>query len=258
MLLRAGMLGGVRFALAYEEGVYYGGGASSGGNGASSRDTSASSRDIGASFGSTGATFGGALGGRRIGHSAEMSAVPIVSRMGNADPQNGSSLLVGRSSNPGEETVQKSGEEMKKDGGSVDVDKQREEGKGSEMRSAEQHDSNDVLRCDGMEEKGCSEVAEKRCSEVAEKGCNEDAEMGQNGSTQKGSDEDIHNDQNINAQSDDHISKDKESQTPVTTPLHSVDLFGVDTDYSPLSITPTPPPDPQQSLITDLVSSPPS
>ena len=60
-----------------------------------------------------------------------------------------------------------------------------------------------------------------------------------------------------------HINKDKQHGSPQSddstpkenaTSYQSVDLFGVDTVHSPLSVTPMSPSDPQQSLITDLVS----
>ena len=60
-----------------------------------------------------------------------------------------------------------------------------------------------------------------------------------------------------------HINKDEQHGSPQSddstpkenaTSYQSVDLFGVDTVHSPLSVTPMSPSDPQQSLITDLVS----
>lgn len=201
MLLRAGMLGGVRFALAYEEGGF-----------------------------SVGLSPERVSVERFTERSTDLSSIPMVSRMNHEDLVSGGDM-----SNADRNGVESNGVR--------DV----EQGCG-EMGGAEQE-------CDGQRD-GELEPQHGQGLEP-QHGQHTETPYSQHPSIEphnpKPSQETLYN----------HINKDKQHGSPQSddstpkenaTSYQSVDLFGVDTVHSPLSVTPMSPSDPQQSLITDLVS----
>ena len=189
MLLRAGMLGGVRFALAYEEG--------------------------GLSAGVSSLRYSE---GRLVGHSAEMSAVPMVSLVNRA-----SALVVDA------KMTRVEGMKRMADGEGVGTGK---EVHGSEVKKEvnENNLSIDNTIKTSPEDRNDNPMNREHTDERTEI---EEHSM----HTLEGEDE----------------PKLNTNENPSSTPLQSVDLFGVEMDYTPISETPTTPVDPKQSLITDLV-----
>ena len=201
MLLRAGMLGGVRFALAYEEGGFS--------MGLSPERVSVE---------------------RFTERSTDLSSIPMVSRMNHEDLVSGGDM-----SNADRNGVESNGVR--------DV----EQGCG-EMGGAEQE-------CDGQRD---GELEPQHGQEL-------EPQHGQHTETQYSQHPSIepHNPKLSQETLYNHINKDEQHGSPQSddstpkenaTSYQSVDLFGVDTVHSPLSVTPMSPSDPQQSLITDLVS----
>ena len=201
MLLRAGMLGGVRFALAYEEGGF-----------------------------SVGLSPERVSVERFTERSTDLSSIPMVSRMNHEDLVSGGDM-----SNADRNSVESNGVR--------DV----EQGCG-EMGGAEQE-------CDGQRD---GELEPQHGQEL-------EPQHGQHTETQYSQHPSIepHNPKPSQETLYNHINKDEQHGSPQSddstpkenaTSYQSVDLFGVDTVHSPLSVTPMSPSDPQQSLITDLVS----
>ena len=201
MLLRAGMLGGVRFALAYEEGGF-----------------------------SVGLSPERVSVERFTERSTDLSSIPMVSRMNHEDLVSGGDM-----SNADRNGVESNGVR--------DV----EQGCG-EMGGAEQE-------CDGQRD-GELEPQHGQGLEP-QHGQHTETSYSQHPSIEphnpKPSQETLYNHINKDEQ---HGSPQSDDSTPKenATSYQSVDLFGVDTVHSPLSVTPMSPSDPQQSLITDLVS----
>ena len=201
MLLRAGMLGGVRFALAYEEGGF-----------------------------SVGLSPERVSVERFTERSTDLSSIPMVSRMNHEDLVSGGDM-----SNADRNGVESNGVR--------DV----EQGCG-EMGGAEQE-------CDGQRD---GELEPQHGQELEpQHGQHTETPYSQHPSIEphnpKLSQETLYNHINKDEQ---HGSPQSDDSTPKenATSYQSVDLFGVDTVHSPLSVTPMSPSDPQQSLITDLVS----
>ena len=233
MLLRAGMLGGVRFALAYEEGGFS--------MGLSPERVSVE---------------------RFTERSTDLSSIPMVSRMNHEDLVSGGDM-----SNADRNGVESNGVR--------DV----EQGCG-EMGGAEQE-------CDGQRD---GELKPQHGQELKpQHGQELEPQHGQELEPQHGQELEPQHGQELELQHGqhtetpysqhpsiephnpkpsqetlyNHINKDEQHGSPQSddstpkenaTSYQSVDLFGVDTVHSPLSVTPMSPSDPQQSLITDLVS----
>ena len=209
MLLRAGMLGGVRFALAYEEGGF-----------------------------SVGLSPERVSVERFTERSTDLSSIPMVSRMNHEDLVSGGDM-----SNADRNSVESNGVR--------DV----EQGCG-EMGGAEQE-------CDGQRD---GELEPQHGQELEpQHGQGLEPQHGQHTETQYSQHPSIepHNPKLSQETLYNHINKDEQHGSPQSddstpkenaTSYQSVDLFGVDTVHSPLSVTPMSPSDPQQSLITDLVS----
>lgn len=209
MLLRAGMLGGVRFALAYEEGGF-----------------------------SVGLSPERVSVERFTERSTDLSSIPMVSRMNHEDLVSGGDM-----SNADRNGVESNGVR--------DV----EQGCG-EMRGAEQE-------CDGQRD---GELEPQHGQELEpQHGQGLEPQHGQHTETPYSQHPSIepHNPKPSQETLYNHINKDEQHGSPQSddstpkknaTSYQSVDLFGVDTVHSPLSVTPMSPSDPQQSLITDLVS----
>ena len=233
MLLRAGMLGGVRFALAYEEGGF-----------------------------SVGLSPERVSVERFTERSTDLSSIPMVSRMNHEDLVSGGDM-----SNADRNGVESNGVR--------DV----EQGCG-EMGGAEQE-------CDGQRD---GELEPQHGQELEpQHGQELELQHGQELEPQHGQELKLQNGQELEPQHGqhtetpysqhpsiephnpklsqetlyNHINKDEQHGSPQSddstpkenaTSYQSVDLFGVDTVHSPLSVTPMSPSDPQQSLITDLVS----
>lgn len=211
------MLGGVRFALAYEEG--------------------------GLSVG---------LSPKRVSvdrfteRSTYLSSIPMVSRVNHEDLVSG-------------------GDISNANGNGVESNGVRDDEQGcGEMRGAEQE-------CDGQHEGGLERQHEGGLEPQYGQGL--EPQHGQGLEPQYKPHTETPNSQHPSIGPHDpnpshetfnnHINKDEQHGSPKSddsttkenaTPFQSVDLFGVDTAYSPISVTPMSPPDPQQSLITDLVS----
>lgn len=233
MLLRAGMLGGVRFALAYEEGGF-----------------------------SVGLSPERVSVERFTERSTDLSSIPMVSRMNHEDLVSGGDM-----SNADRNGVESNGVR--------DV----EQGCG-EMRGAEQE-------CDGQREgelepqhgqglkpQHGQELEPQHGQELEpqhgqglepQHGQELEPQHGQHTETSYSQHPSIepHNPKPSQETLYNHINKDEQHGSPQSddstpkenaTSYQSVDLFGVDTVHSPLSVTPMSPSDPQQSLITDLVS----
>ena len=225
MLLRAGMLGGVRFALAYEEGGF-----------------------------SVGLSPERVSVERFTERSTDLSSIPMVSRMNHEDLVSGGDM-----SNADRNGVESNGVR--------DV----EQGCG-EMRGAEQE-------CDGqrdgeLEPQHGQELKPQHGQELEpQHGQELEPQHGQGLEPQHGQHTETpysqhpsiepHNPKPSQETLYNHINKDEQHGSPQSddstpkknaTSYQSVDLFGVDTVHSPLSVTPMSPSDPQQSLITDLVS----
>ena len=217
MLLRAGMLGGVRFALAYEEGGF-----------------------------SVGLSPERVSVERFTERSTDLSSIPMVSRMNHEDLVSGGDM-----SNADRNGVESNGVR--------DV----EQGCG-EMGGAEQE-------CDGQRD---GELEPQHGQELEpQHGQGLEPQHGQGLEPQHGQHTETpysqhpsiepHNPKPSQETLYNHINKDEQHGSPQSddstpkenaTSYQSVDLFGVDTVHSPLSVTPMSPSDPQQSLITDLVS----
>ena len=217
MLLRAGMLGGVRFALAYEEGGF-----------------------------SVGLSPERVSVERFTERSTDLSSIPMVSRMNHEDLVSGGDM-----SNADRNGVESNGVR--------DV----EQGCG-EMGGAEQE-------CDGQRD---GELEPQHGQELElQHGQELEPQHGQELKPQHGQHTETpysqhpsiepHNPKPSQETLYNHINKDEQHGSPQSddstpkenaTSYQSVDLFGVDTVHSPLSVTPMSPSDPQQSLITDLVS----
>lgn len=217
MLLRAGMLGGVRFALAYEEGGF-----------------------------SVGLSPERVSVERFTERSTDLSSIPMVSRMNHEDLVSGGDM-----SNADRNGVESNGVR--------DV----EQGCG-EMGGAEQE-------CDGQRD---GELEPQHGQELEpQHGQGLEPQHGQELKPQHGQHTETpysqhpsiepHNPKPSQETLYNHINKDEQHGSPQSddstpkenaTSYQSVDLFGVDTVHSPLSVTPMSPSDPQQSLITDLVS----
>ena len=209
MLLRAGMLGGVRFALAYEEGGF-----------------------------SVGLSPERVSVERFTERSTDLSSIPMVSRMNHEDLVSGGDM-----SNADRNGVESNGVR--------DV----EQGCG-EMGGAEQE-------CDGQRD---GELKPQHGQELEpQHGQELEPQHGQHTETPYSQHPSIepHNPKPSQETLYNHINKDEQHGSPQSddstpkenaTSYQSVDLFGVDTVHSPLSVTPMSPSDPQQSLITDLVS----
>ena len=217
MLLRAGMLGGVRFALAYEEGGF-----------------------------SVGLSPERVSVERFTERSTDLSSIPMVSRMNHEDLVSGGDM-----SNADRNGVESNGVR--------DV----EQGCG-EMRGAEQE-------CDGqregeLEPQHGQGLKPQHGQELEpQHGQELEPQHGQHTETSYSQHPSIepHNPKPSQETLYNHINKDEQHGSPQSddstpkenaTSYQSVDLFGVDTVHSPLSVTPMSPSDPQQSLITDLVS----
>ena len=217
MLLRAGMLGGVRFALAYEEGGF-----------------------------SVGLSPERVSVERFTERSTDLSSIPMVSRMNHEDLVSGGDM-----SNADRNGVESNGVR--------DV----EQGCG-EMGGAEQE-------CDGqrdgeLEPQHGQELEPQHGQELElQHGQGLEPQHGQHTETPYSQHPSIepHNPKPSQETLYNHINKDEQHGSPQSddstpkenaTSYQSVDLFGVDTVHSPLSVTPMSPSDPQQSLITDLVS----
>ena len=225
MLLRAGMLGGVRFALAYEEGGF-----------------------------SVGLSPERVSVERFTERSTDLSSIPMVSRMNHEDLVSGGDM-----SNTDRNGVESNGVR--------DV----EQGCG-EMGGAEQE-------CDGqrdgeLEPQHGQELEPQHGQELKpqhgqglklQNGQELEPQHGQHTETPYSQHPSIepHNPKLSQETLYNHINKDEQHGSPQSddstpkenaTSYQSVDLFGVDTVHSPLSVTPMSPSDPQQSLITDLVS----
>ena len=217
MLLRAGMLGGVRFALAYEEGGF-----------------------------SVGLSPERVSVERFTERSTDLSSIPMVSRMNHEDLVSGGDM-----SNADRNGVESNGVR--------DV----EQGCG-EMGGAEQE-------CDGqrdgeLEPQHGQELEPQHGQELKlQNGQELEPQHGQHTETPYSQHPSIepHNPKLSQETLYNHINKDEQHGSPQSddstpkenaTSYQSVDLFGVDTVHSPLSVTPMSPSDPQQSLITDLVS----
>ena len=211
------MLGGVRFALAYEEGGF-----------------------------SVGLSPERVSVERFTERSTDLSSIPMVSRMNHEDLVSGGDM-----SNADRNGVESNGVR--------DV----EQGCG-EMRGAEQE-------CDGQRD---GELEPQHGQELEpqhgqglepQHGQELKPQHGQHTETQYSQHPSIepHNPKLSQETLYNHINKDRQHGSPQSddstpkenaTSYQSVDLFGVDTVHSPLSVTPMSPSDPQQSLITDLVS----
>ena len=213
MLLRAGMLGGVRFALAYEEGGF-----------------------------SVGLSPERVSVERFTERSTDLSSIPMVSRMNHEELVSGGDM-----SNADRNGVESNGVR--------DV----EQGCG-EMGGAEQE-------CDGeLEPQHGQELEPQHGQELEpQHGQELEPQHGQHTETPYSQHPSIepHNPKPSQETLYNHINKDEQHGSPQSddstpkenaTSYQSVDLFGVDTVHSPLSVTPMSPSDPQQSLITDLVS----
>ena len=203
------MLGGVRFALAYEEGGF-----------------------------SVGLSPERVSVERFTERSTDLSSIPMVSRMNHEDLVSGGDM-----SNADRNGVESNGVR--------DV----EQGCG-EMGGAEQE-------CDGQRD---GELEPQHGQELEpQHGQELKPQHGQHTETQYSQHPSIepHNPKPSQETLYNHINKDEQHGSPQSddstpkenaTSYQSVDLFGVDTVHSPLSVTPMSPSDPQQSLITDLVS----
>ena len=203
------MLGGVRFALAYEEGGF-----------------------------SVGLSPERVSVERFTERSTDLSSIPMVSRMNHEDLVSGGDM-----SNADRNGVESNGVR--------DV----EQGCG-EMGGAEQE-------CDGQRE---GELEPQHGQGLKpQHGQELEPQHGQHTETSYSQHPSIepHNPKPSQETLYNHINKDEQHGSPQSddstpkenaTSYQSVDLFGVDTVHSPLSVTPMSPSDPQQSLITDLVS----
>ena len=217
MLLRAGMLGGVRFALAYEEG--------------------------GLSVG---------LSPERVSverfteRSTDLSSIPMVSRMNHEDLVSGGDM-----SNADRNGVESNGVR--------DVEQGCGEMGGAEQECDGQREGElEPQHGQGLKPQHGQELEPQHGQELEpQHGQHTETSYSQHPSIEphnpKPSQETLYNHINKDEQ---HGSPQSDDSTPKenATSYQSVDLFGVDTVHSPLSVTPMSPSDPQQSLITDLVS----
>ena len=217
MLLRAGMLGGVRFALAYEEGGF-----------------------------SVGLSPERVSVERFTERSTDLSSIPMVSRMNHEDLVSGGDM-----SNADRNGVESNGVR--------DVEQGCGEMGGAEQECDGQRDGElEPQHGQGLKPQHGQELEPQHGQEL-------EPQHGQHTETQYSQHPSIepHNPKLSQETLYNHINKDEQHGSPQSddstpkenaTSYQSVDLFGVDTVHSPLSVTPMSPSDPQQSLITDLVS----
>ena len=225
MLLRAGMLGGVRFALAYEEGGF-----------------------------SVGLSPERVSVERFTERSTDLSSIPMVSRMNHEDLVSGGDMSNadrnGVESNGVRDVEQGCGEmggaEQECDG-QRDGELEPQHGQGLKPQHGQ-----------GLKPQHGQELEPQHGQELKpQHGQHTETPYSQHPSIEphnpKPSQETLYNHINKDEQ---HGSPQSDDSTPKenATSYQSVDLFGVDTVHSPLSVTPMSPSDPQQSLITDLVS----
>ena len=241
MLLRAGMLGGVRFALAYEEGGF-----------------------------SVGLSPERVSVERFTERSTDLSSIPMVSRMNHEDLVSGGDMSNadrnGVESN-GVRDVEQGCGEMR--GAEQECDGQRdgelEPQHGQELEP--QHGQGlKPQHGQGLKPQHGQELKPQHGQELEpQHGQELKPQHGQHTETQYSQHPSIepHNPKLSQETLYNHINKDEQHGSPQSddstpkenaTSYQSVDLFGVDTVHSPLSVTPMSPSDPQQSLITDLVS----
>ena len=241
MLLRAGMLGGVRFALAYEEGGF-----------------------------SVGLSPERVSVERFTERSTDLSSIPMVSRMNHEDLVSGGDMSNadrnGVESNGVRDVEQGCGEmggaEQECDG-QRDGELEPQHGQELEPQHGQglkpQHGQGlKPQHGQGLEPQHGQELEPQHGQEL-------EPQHGQHTETQYSQHPSIepHNPKLSQETLYNHINKDEQHGSPQSddstpkenaTSYQSVDLFGVDTVHSPLSVTPMSPSDPQQSLITDLVS----
>ena len=217
MLLRAGMLGGVRFALAYEEGGF-----------------------------SVGLSPERVSVERFTERSTDLSSIPMVSRMNHEDLVSGGDM-----SNADRNGVESNGVR--------DVEQGCGEMGGAEQECDGQREGElEPQHGQGLKPQHGQELEPQHGQELEpQHGQHTETSYSQHPSIEphnpKPSQETLYNHINKDEQ---HGSPQSDDSTPKenATSYQSVDLFGVDTVHSPLSVTPMSPSDPQQSLITDLVS----
>ena len=225
MLLRAGMLGGVRFALAYEEGGF-----------------------------SVGLSPERVSVERFTERSTDLSSIPMVSRMNHEDLVSGGDM-----SNADRNGVESNGVR--------DVEQGCGEMGGAEQECDSQREGElEPQHGQGLEPQHGQELEPQHGQELEpQHGQELKPQHGQHTETQYSQHPSIepHNPKLSQETLYNHINKDEQHGSPQSddstpkenaTSYQSVDLFGVDTVHSPLSVTPMSPSDPQQSLITDLVS----
>ena len=233
MLLRAGMLGGVRFALAYEEGGF-----------------------------SVGLSPERVSVERFTERSTDLSSIPMVSRMNHEDLVSGGDM-----SNADRNGVESNGVR--------DVEQGCGEMRGAEQECDGQRDGElepqhgqelEPQHGQGLEPQHGQELEPQHGQELEpQHGQGLEPQHGQHTETPYSQHPSIepHNPKPSQETLYNHINKDEQHGSPQSddstpkknaTSYQSVDLFGVDTVHSPLSVTPMSPSDPQQSLITDLVS----
>ena len=233
MLLRAGMLGGVRFALAYEEGGF-----------------------------SVGLSPERVSVERFTERSTDLSSIPMVSRMNHEDLVSGGDMSNadrnGVESNGVRDVEQGCGEmggaEQECDG-QRDGELEPQHGQGLKPQHGQ-----------GLKPQHGQELEPQHGQELKpQHGQELEPQHGQHTETPYSQHPSIepHNPKPSQETLYNHINKDEQHGSPQSddstpkenaTSYQSVDLFGVDTVHSPLSVTPMSPSDPQQSLITDLVS----
>ena len=265
MLLRAGMLGGVRFALAYEEGGF-----------------------------SVGLSPERVSVERFTERSTDLSSIPMVSRMNHEDLVSGGDMSNadrnGVESNGVRDVEQGCGEmggaEQECDG-QRDGELEPQHGQGLKPQHGQglkpqhgqelepqhgqelepQHGQGlEPQHGQGLEPQHGQELKPQHGQGLEpQHGQGLEPQHGQHTETSYSQHPSIepHNPKPSQETLYNHINKDEQHGSPQSddstpkenaTSYQSVDLFGVDTVHSPLSVTPMSPSDPQQSLITDLVS----
>ena len=219
------MLGGVRFALAYEEGGF-----------------------------SVGLSPERVSVERFTERSTDLSSIPMVSRMNHEDLVSGGDM-----SNADRNGVESNGVR--------DVEQGCGEMGGAEQECDGQRDGElEPQHGQGLKPQHGQELEPQHGQELEpQHGQGLEPQHGQHTETSYSQHPSIepHNPKPSQETLYNHINKDEQHGSPQSddstpkenaTSYQSVDLFGVDTVHSPLSVTPMSPSDPQQSLITDLVS----